>query len=124
MLVTGHAPFQEANDSETLTMILDCKYYLPPSLTTECQDLIKLMLVRDPEKRILLDNISKHEWLNMCQDNHDYGDDNDREFDDQDNDSYNEEPLIKFNNLSQAENDRIIKKMINGSIAAKEEIIK
>lgn len=37
MLVTGHAPFQEANDSETLTMILDCKYYLPPELSSECK---------------------------------------------------------------------------------------
>ena len=37
MLVTGHAPFQEANDSETLTMILDCKYYLPPELSPECK---------------------------------------------------------------------------------------
>ncbi len=25
MLVCGTAPFQEANDSETLTMIMDCK---------------------------------------------------------------------------------------------------
>lgn len=37
MLCTGHAPFQEANDSETLTMILDCKYYLPPELSSECK---------------------------------------------------------------------------------------
>ena len=26
MLVCGSAPFQEANDSETLTMIMDCNY--------------------------------------------------------------------------------------------------
>ena len=26
MLVCGAAPFQEANDSETLTMIMDCNY--------------------------------------------------------------------------------------------------
>jgi SNF related kinase len=38
MLVTGRAPFQEANDSETLTMILDCKYYLPSHLSFECQE--------------------------------------------------------------------------------------
>lgn len=29
MLVCGQAPFQEANDSETLTMIMDCKYSIP-----------------------------------------------------------------------------------------------
>ena len=37
MLVTGRAPFQEANDSETVMMILDCCYKLPPSTSPECQ---------------------------------------------------------------------------------------
>lgn len=63
MLATGRAPFQEANDSETLTMILDCKYYLPSHLSTECNDLISRILVRDPEKRIKLDDILNHAWL-------------------------------------------------------------
>lgn len=64
MLVTGRAPFQEANDSETLTMILDCKYYLPPNLSPECIELITRMLVRNPEKRIHLDAICNHQWFN------------------------------------------------------------
>lgn len=37
MLVTGRPPFQEANDSETIMMILDCCYKLPPSVSIECQ---------------------------------------------------------------------------------------
>lgn len=37
MLVTGRAPFQEANDSETVMMILDCSYKLPPNVSFECQ---------------------------------------------------------------------------------------
>jgi serine/threonine protein kinase len=37
MLVTGRAPFQEANDSETVMMILDCSYKLPPNISSECQ---------------------------------------------------------------------------------------
>ena len=36
MLVAGDPPFQEANDSETLTMILDCKYKKPSHLSSEC----------------------------------------------------------------------------------------
>ena len=68
MLVTGRAPFQEANDSETLTMILDCKYYLPPTLTSECIDLISRMLVRNPEKRIHLDDIVNHTWFKGLED--------------------------------------------------------
>ena len=34
MLVCGTAPFQEANDSETLTMIMDCKYSFPSHIST------------------------------------------------------------------------------------------
>lgn len=68
MLVTGRAPFQEANDSETLTMILDCKYYLPPNLTSECIDLISRMLVRVPEKRIHLDELVNHPWFKELED--------------------------------------------------------
>jgi Serine/threonine protein kinase len=37
MLVAGQAPFQEANDSETLTMIMDVKYRVPDHVTEECK---------------------------------------------------------------------------------------
>ncbi len=77
MLATGRAPFQEANDSETLTMILDCKYNLPAHVSLECNDLISRMLVRDPEKRIKLDEITSHVWLQENSDEDD--DDNDDE---------------------------------------------
>ncbi len=55
MLVTGRAPFQEASDSETLTMILDCKYILPSYISHECKDLISKMIIRSPETRIKLE---------------------------------------------------------------------
>lgn len=37
MLVCGQAPFQEANDSETLTMIMDCKYTIPIHVSDSCK---------------------------------------------------------------------------------------
>jgi hypothetical protein len=37
MLVCGQAPFQEANDSETLTMIMDCKYTIPVHVSDACK---------------------------------------------------------------------------------------
>lgn len=37
MLVCGQPPFQEANDSETLTMIMDCKYDIPSHVSQNCQ---------------------------------------------------------------------------------------
>ena len=76
MLATGRAPFQEANDSETLTMILDCKYYLPAHVSIECNDLISRMLVREPEQRIKLDEITNHAWLREQSDDDDDNNDN------------------------------------------------
>ncbi|KAI9520769.1 hypothetical protein NQZ68_013174 [Dissostichus eleginoides] len=38
MLVCGQPPFQEANDSETLTMIMDCKYSVPDHVSSACKE--------------------------------------------------------------------------------------
>ena len=38
MLVCGEAPFNEATDSETLTMIMDCRFNLPADLSEECKE--------------------------------------------------------------------------------------
>ena len=37
MMVVGKAPFYEANESETLTMILDCKFNIPDHVSSACQ---------------------------------------------------------------------------------------
>ena len=37
MFVIGRLPFAEANDSETLTKILDCRYTVPAHLSAECK---------------------------------------------------------------------------------------
>lgn len=42
MLVCGRLPFQEANDPETLTKILDCKFSLPENLSEECKRLVNI----------------------------------------------------------------------------------
>ena len=41
MMVCGKGPFNHANDSETLTMIMDCRYDLPPNLSTRCKRLVE-----------------------------------------------------------------------------------
>ncbi|NWR70157.1 SNRK kinase, partial [Centropus unirufus] len=63
MLVCGHPPFQEANDSETLTMIMDCRYTIPSHVSAQCADLISRMLQRDPKQRASLEQIEGHPWL-------------------------------------------------------------
>lgn len=41
MLVCGVPPFQETNDSETLVMILDCRYSIPEHVSDECREWVK-----------------------------------------------------------------------------------
>nr|CAG5879592.1 unnamed protein product [Menidia menidia] len=63
MLVCGVPPFQEANDSETLVMILDCRYSVPEHVSHDCRDLISRMLQKDPARRASLAQIEAHGWL-------------------------------------------------------------
>uniref|UniRef100_A0A915Q3V7 SNF-related serine/threonine-protein kinase n=1 Tax=Setaria digitata TaxID=48799 RepID=A0A915Q3V7_9BILA len=63
MLLCGRLPFQEANDSETLTKILDCKYSLPDTLSLHARYLISRMLVKDVQKRAALSEIINNSWV-------------------------------------------------------------
>ncbi|CAG9535558.1 unnamed protein product [Cercopithifilaria johnstoni] len=63
MLLCGRLPFQEANDSETLTKILDCKYSLPDTLSPHARYLISRMLVKDVQKRAALSEIINNSWV-------------------------------------------------------------
>lgn len=63
MLVCGVPPFQETNDSETLVMILDCRYSVPEHVSDDCRDLISRMLQKDPSRRASLNEIEAHHWL-------------------------------------------------------------
>ncbi|XP_061392038.1 SNF-related serine/threonine-protein kinase [Musca vetustissima] len=108
MLVCGQPPFEKANDSETLTMIMDCKYSVPPQVSRSCRKLIASMLVRDPKKRATLEQISADEWVNEMSTA---------------NDAMDSLPLISREQLSEEDHAFIIQKMINGNIAPKEEIL-
>lgn len=105
MLVCGHAPFQEANDSETLTMIMDCKYSVPAHVSPQCKRLISRMLVREPEKRATLEDIANDPWL---------------EADTQTDLSL---PLVSRQHISDEDHALIVQKMVNGKIATKEEVL-
>ncbi|KAF3429135.1 hypothetical protein E2986_03004 [Frieseomelitta varia] len=107
MLVCGQAPFQEANDSETLTMIMDCKYSIPPHVSEGCKRLIARMLVREPEGRATLEEIAADPWLAIGPDS----------------DSMEALPLVSRQQVSDDHHNHIITKMVNGNIATKEEIL-
>ncbi|XP_044007766.1 SNF-related serine/threonine-protein kinase isoform X2 [Aphidius gifuensis] len=107
MLVCGQAPFQEANDSETLTMIMDCKYSIPAHVSDECKKLIAKMLVRKPEGRSTLEEIASDSWLGIANDC----------------DIVESLPLVSRQQVSEDNHNFIITKMVNGNIATKEEIL-
>lgn len=108
MLVCGHPPFQEANDSETLTMIMDCKYTTPAHVSDDCRDLIARMLLREPERRATLAEIAMDKWLTQDESEHvpEYL-----------------VPLVSRQQVSDDDHALIIQKIINGNIATKEEIL-
>lgn len=107
MLVCGQPPFQEANDSETLTMIMDCKYTMPVHVSAGCRKLISSMLVREPEKRLTLQQIANDSWLQ------------------QGNNNQQPEylPLVSKEQVSDEDHAFIVQKMVNGNIAQKDEIL-
>ncbi|XP_067362847.1 SNF-related serine/threonine-protein kinase-like isoform X2 [Channa argus] len=107
MLVCGQPPFQEANDSETLTMIMDCKYTVPPHISNACRDLIRHMLQRDPKKRATLEEIQAHEWLQGV---------------DPSPATKLSTPLVSHRSLSEEEHGSIIQRMVLGGIADRESI--
>ncbi|KAK7886824.1 hypothetical protein WMY93_026445 [Mugilogobius chulae] len=108
MLVCGQPPFQEANDSETLTMIMDCKYTVPGRVSNTCKDLIDRMLQRDPKRRASLEEIETHPWLQGV--------------DPSPATKFNT-PLVSHKNLSEEEHNSIIQRMVLGDIADRETII-
>ncbi|XP_022130090.2 SNF-related serine/threonine-protein kinase isoform X1 [Pieris rapae] len=107
MLVCGQAPFQEANDSETLTMIMDCKYTIPPNISNSCKRLIGRMLVREPEKRATLSEIATDPWVTAGEGV------TVEDFD---------APLVTKQDLTEEDRQSIIQIMVDGDIASKERI--
>ncbi|CAF99484.1 unnamed protein product, partial [Tetraodon nigroviridis] len=107
MLVCGQPPFQEANDSETLTMIMDCKYTVPPHISHACRDLIAQMLRRDPKKRATLEEIERSGWLQGV---------------DPSPATKLSTPLVSHRSLSEEEHGSIIQRMVLGGIADRDAV--
>lgn len=108
MLVCGRLPFEEANDSETLTKIMDCEYQLPPHLSPECSSLISRLLIRDPSKRATLDEVLQDEWLQVATEELPIG--------------LFSVPLISQEHLVFEDHMEILNKMASGGLATVDEI--
>lgn len=64
-LVCGFLPFEDQNHAELYKKILNAEYETPNFVSPEVTSLIAGMLTTDPEKRMSLKDIRKHQWY--CQ---------------------------------------------------------
>ncbi|EPE28050.1 Protein kinase-like (PK-like) [Glarea lozoyensis ATCC 20868] len=61
-LLTGQAPFEDS-PPVTYSRIVRCDMTIPKFVSREARDLIKRLLVVDPEKRMPLEDVEKHPWI-------------------------------------------------------------
>jgi 5'-AMP-activated protein kinase catalytic alpha subunit len=65
-MTCGYLPFEDPNTSKLYKKILNCDYLLPGFISKPCRDLIKQLLNTDPNTRITIAELRKHEWYQMA----------------------------------------------------------
>ncbi|KAJ3119255.1 Map microtubule affinity-regulating kinase [Nowakowskiella sp. JEL0407] len=63
VLVCGSLPFDGSTLAKLRARVLAGKFKVPFYMSTDCERLIRRMLVLDPPKRISLDEIKKEKWI-------------------------------------------------------------
>ena len=63
-MVCGYLPFEDDNQSLLFKKIAKGLFSLPSYLSPACKDLIKKILITEPEKRYTFDKIKQHPWFN------------------------------------------------------------
>ncbi|XP_062865162.1 serine/threonine-protein kinase MARK1-like isoform X2 [Trichomycterus rosablanca] len=64
-LVSGSLPFDGQNLKELRERVLRGKYRIPFYMSTDCENLLKRLLVLNPLKRNSLEQIMKDKWMNV-----------------------------------------------------------
>ncbi|KAJ3309532.1 ER degradation-enhancing alpha-mannosidase-like protein 2 [Boothiomyces sp. JEL0838] len=64
-MVTGKLPFESDTVKTVYKKIANAEYNVPSTISWELQALIKMLLIKDPEKRYDLDMIREDRWINM-----------------------------------------------------------
>lgn len=67
-LVSGSLPFDGQNLKELRERVLRGKYRIPFYMSTDCENLLKKLLVLNPTKRGSLEQIMKDHWMNVGHD--------------------------------------------------------
>lgn len=65
VLVCGALPFDGSTLHSLRTRVLAGKFRIPYFMSSECEHLIRHMLVVDPAKRLSVDQIVKHKWIHQ-----------------------------------------------------------
>ncbi|EDO46035.1 predicted protein, partial [Nematostella vectensis] len=63
VLVCGALPFDGSTLQSLRSRVLDGRFRIPFFMSTECEHLIRHMLVRDPVKRFTIPQIRQHKWM-------------------------------------------------------------
>ncbi|KAK3107528.1 hypothetical protein FSP39_016792 [Pinctada imbricata] len=63
VLVCGALPFDGTNLQMLRDRVLQGRFRIPFFMSTDCEHLIRRMLVRDPSKRFSIGQIKKHKWM-------------------------------------------------------------
>jgi len=61
--LVGNPPFEADSHSLTYRRIQSIDLRFPRGVSEDAQDLIRRLLVKDPEKRMSLDDVPKHPWV-------------------------------------------------------------
>ena len=62
-MVVGDTPWSTTNQQIMLRKIMKAEFEIPDFVSPECADLIRKMITLDPNSRISLDGIIKHQWM-------------------------------------------------------------
>ncbi|XP_063111888.1 serine/threonine-protein kinase SIK3 isoform X3 [Cavia porcellus] len=68
VLVCGALPFDGSTLQNLRARVLSGKFRIPFFMSTECEHLIRHMLVLDPSKRLSMEQICKHKWMKLGDD--------------------------------------------------------
>ncbi|KAL3270959.1 hypothetical protein HHI36_021462 [Cryptolaemus montrouzieri] len=63
VLVCGYVPFDGSSLHMLRSVVIEGKFRIPYFMSRDCEDLIRHMLVVDPEKRLTMSQIARHRWL-------------------------------------------------------------
>lgn len=62
-MVVGDTPWNTTNRQIMMRKIMKAEFEIPEFVSESCADLIKRMITLDPDARISLEGIMKHEWM-------------------------------------------------------------